>query len=78
MLFVIFYFQALSAADQLKARRRNVVPAKVGFYSFIFMSLFEPFAVMLHFIPIEVGKWDSEKILRSSLDFLFHCVMFRW
>ena len=53
---VIHLILALSVADQLKTRRRNLVSAKVGLYSFIFMVIFEPFVILLHYIPIEVGK----------------------
>ena len=33
--------------------------AKVGIYSLIFSSLFQPFVVLLHYIPIEVGKFQD-------------------
>lgn len=48
---------ALSAADKLKARRRNLISAKVGFYSFIFMIIYHPILVLLYILPVEVGRW---------------------
>ena len=59
-LLLIHLILALSVADQLKTRRRNLVSAKVGIYSFIFMVTFEPFVILLHYIPIEVGELDEE------------------
>ena len=50
------HISALSPADKLKARRRNLVSAKVGFYSFIFLLVYEPIIVLLHNLPLEVGK----------------------
>ena len=63
MSLTLIYFKALSPTDKLKARRRNLVSAKVGFYSFIFMFLYEPLLILLYYLPLEVGKsnyfsWD--------------------
>ena len=52
----VAYILALSPADKLKARRRNLVSAKVGFYSFIFMFIYEPIIILLYTLPLEVGK----------------------
>ena len=50
---------ALSPADKLKARRRNLVSAKVGFYSLIFMLVYEPIGIFLYTLPLEVGKYKA-------------------
>ena len=47
---------ALTALDQIKIRRRNLVPAKVGIYSLIFMFISLPTHLILYSITaIDIG-----------------------
>ena len=47
---------ALTAMDQIKIRRRNLVPAKVGIYSLIFMFISLPTHLILYSITaIDIG-----------------------
>ena len=47
---------ALSPTDKRKARRRNLVSAKVGFTHLFFSSFMSLIVILLHFLPLEVGK----------------------
>ena len=51
---------ALTAIDQIKIRRRNLVPAKVGIYSFIFMLISLPSHLVLYSITaIDIGIFNA-------------------
>ena len=50
---------ALSPTDQIKMRRRNLVPAKVGIYSLFFLLTSLPAHAILYSLPIDLGiKWS--------------------
>ena len=49
-------FSALSPINQKKARRRNIVPARIGYFALLFMCGYGYILIGLYMIPIEVGK----------------------
>ena len=48
--------KALSKMNQKKARRRNIVPARIGYFALFFMFVYGSILIVLYMIPIEVGK----------------------
>ena len=56
---------ALAATDQIKTRRRNLVPAKVGIYSLLFMMISLP----THLVLYSITSMDLGSIL-------FYCLKF--
>ena len=48
-------FSALSAIDQKKARRRNIVPARIGYFALLFMCCYGPIYCGLYMIQIQLG-----------------------
>ena len=42
--------------NQKKARRRNIVPARIGYFALFFMLVYGSILIVLYMIPIEVGK----------------------
>ena len=49
-------FSALSAIDQKKARRRNIVPARIGYFALLFMCCYGPIYCGLYMIQIQLGS----------------------
>ena len=46
----------LSPINQKKARRRNIVPARIGYFALFYMCVYGSILIILYMIPIEVGK----------------------
>ena len=56
--------------NQKKARRRNIVPARIGYFALFFMLVYGSILIVLYMIPIEVGKEQKIKIVCSRQTFI--------
>ena len=57
---------ALSSTDQIKIRRRNIVPARVGTYSLLFMFISLPTHTILYSLSIDLGQTFYNFIFSSD------------
>ena len=57
----------LSPINQKKARRRNIVPARIGYFALFYMCVYGSILVILYMIPIEVGKAQELSILSNKI-----------
>ena len=57
----------LSPINQKKARRRNIVPARIGCFALFYMCVYGTILIILYMIPIEVGKAQELSILSNKI-----------
>ena len=60
------HISALSPINQKIVRRRNIVPAKIGYFAIAFMCGYGSILVGLYMIPIEVGKEQTKPNFLSN------------
>ena len=63
-------FSALSAIDQKKARRRNIVPARIGYFALLFMCCYGPIYCGLYMIQIQLGKGSEHPPTLQNLIYM--------